>query len=82
VVQTAYFSMNNALLLTHTEESYRGRVLSLYDMDRGLIPLGAVLLGWLATIVGTPAAVALVSAPIIPLALIVMWRFPNFRTAE
>lgn len=82
MVQTAYFSMNNALLLTHTAEQYRGRVLSLYDTDRGLIPLGSVLLGWLATIVGTPAAVALLAIPIIPMALAVMWLVPRFRDAE
>lgn len=82
VVQTAYFSMNNALLLTHTSEDYRGRVLSIYDMDRGLIPLSAMLLGWMATVVGTPAALALLAAPIIPLALGVLWRVPRFRNAE
>lgn len=82
VVQTAYFAMNNALLLTHTAEDYRGRVLSLYDTDRGLVPLGALLLGWLATAIDTPTAVALMAAPIIPMALGVLWLVPRFRDAE
>ena len=82
IVQTAYFSMNGALLLGHVDEAYRGRVLSIYDTDRGLIPLGALLLGGLATWIGTPEAVALLALPIIPIALVVLWRVPRFRATQ
>jgi MFS family permease len=81
VVQTAYFSMNNALLLSNVDEEYRGRVLSLYETDRGLIPLGAVLLGWLATVIGTPLAIAVLAAPMIPLSILVLILVPRFRDA-
>jgi MFS transporter, DHA1 family, staphyloferrin A biosynthesis exporter len=81
LVQTAYFSMNNALLLSNVDEEYRGRVLSLYETDRGLIPLGAVLLGWLATVIGTPMAIAVLAAPMIPLSLLVLVLVPRFRDA-
>ena len=82
VVQTAYFTMNSALLLGRISEEYRGRVLSIYDMDRGIAPLGAVTLGWIATVAGAPAAVALLAAPMIPITLAVLWRVPRFREAE
>lgn len=82
IVQTAYFTMNSALLLGRVSEEYRGRVLSIYDMDRGIAPLGAVTLGWLAAVAGAPAAVALLAAPMIPITLMVLWRVPRFRDAE
>ena len=82
VVQTAYFTMNNTLLLARVSEEYRGRVLSLYDMDRGLTPLGAVLLSWIAAAAGAPIAVALMAAPMIPLMVLVLWRVPRLRDAE
>jgi len=82
VVQTAYFTMNNTLLLARVSEEYRGRVLSLYDMDRGLTPLGAMLLSWIAAAAGAPIAVALMAAPMIPLMLVVLWRVPRLRDAE
>ncbi len=82
VVQTAYFTMNNTLLLARVSEEYRGRVLSLYDMDRGATPLGAVILGWIAAAAGAPVAVALMAAPMIPLMLVVLWRVPRLREAE
>lgn len=81
IVQTAYFTMNNTLLLARVSEEYRGRVLSLYDMDRGLTPLGAVLLSWIAAAAGAPVAVALMAAPMIPLMLFVLWRVPRLRDA-
>jgi MFS family permease len=82
VVQTAYFTMNNTLLLARVSEEYRGRVIALYDMDRGLTPLGAILLSWIATVAGAPLAVALMAAPMIPLMLVVLWRVPRLRDAE
>ena len=82
IVQTAYFSMNNALLLGNVDEAYRGRVLSLYETDRGLIPLGAVLLGWLATVIGTPMAIAVLAAPMVPLSILVLILVPRFRDAS
>jgi len=82
IVQTAYFTMNSALLLGRVSEEYRGRVLSIYDMDRGIAPLGAVTLGWLAEVAGAPAAVALLAVPMIPITLTVLWRVPRFRDAE
>jgi MFS transporter, DHA1 family, staphyloferrin A biosynthesis exporter len=81
-VQTAYFTMNNTLLLARVSEEYRGRVIALYDMDRGLTPLGAILLSWIATVAGAPVAVAVMAAPMIPLMLFVLWRVPRFRDAE
>lgn len=82
LVQTAYFTMNNTLLLARVSEEYRGRVLSLYDMDRAITPLGAILLAWIAAAAGAPIAVALMAAPMIPLMLVVLWRVPRLREAE
>lgn len=82
IVQTGYFTMNNALLLAEVSEEYRGRVLSLYDMDRGLTMLGAILLAWLADVAGAPMALALLAAPMIPVALAVAWRVPSLRQAD
>ena len=82
IVQTGYFTMNNALLLAQVSEEYRGRVLSLYDMDRGLTMLGAVLLAWLANLAGAPMALALLAAPMIPVAMVVAWRVPSLQKAD
>jgi hypothetical protein len=51
--------MNHTMLLAETEDEYLGRVNSIYLLDRGLVPLGTLFLGLLATLLGAPPAVFL-----------------------
>jgi len=44
---------------THTPPELRGRVMGVYLMKRGLVPLGSLVIGALATAMGAPNAVAL-----------------------
>jgi MFS family permease len=55
----AYRTMNHTMLLAETDDEYLGRVNSIYLLDRGLVPLGTLLLGLLATLLGAPEAVFL-----------------------
>lgn len=59
---TAYRAITQTLLQTHTEDLYRGRVMSMYLLDRGLGPLGAIMAGFLATHAGVRPAVAVLGA--------------------
>ncbi len=51
-MQTSFMSLNNAFVLGRTPPEIQGRVMSLFTLDRGLIPLGATLSGVLATALG------------------------------
>ena len=44
----SYMAVTNALLLSITPPEFHGRVMSLMSLDRGVVPLGAVLAGVLA----------------------------------
>ena len=57
--QMTFRSMLNARLQIQTPPQLLGRVLSLMFMDRGLWSLGTVLIGVLATLMGTPHAIVL-----------------------
>src|SRR5438874_613446 len=59
IASTAYRAVNQTLLQTHTEDDYRGRVMSIYLLDRGLAPLGSLLAGTLAMAFGATGAVAI-----------------------
>jgi MFS family permease len=54
----AFMSGNNALLQHRVEDAVRGRVMGAYMLTWGLMPLGALPMGMVATRIGTPAAVA------------------------
>jgi MFS family permease len=51
-MSTSYMSLSNSLLLELSPPAMHGRVMSLMSLDRGLIPLGAVLAGVLASQLG------------------------------
>jgi MFS transporter, DHA1 family, staphyloferrin A biosynthesis exporter len=57
IASTAYRAVNQTLLQTNTEDAYRGRVMSVYLLDRGLAPAGSMLAGILAAALGAPEAV-------------------------
>jgi MFS family permease len=50
--QTSFMSVNNAFVLMRTPRELQGRVMSLFSLDRGLIPLGATIGGALAASLG------------------------------
>lgn len=56
-LSTSYSSLNQTTIQTLVPSELRGRVLGIYLLDRGLMPLGSVFAGALASFVGGPWAV-------------------------
>lgn len=55
---SAYMSLNNALLQLNVDDDVRGRVMGVYMLTWGLMPVGALPMGIAANIFGAPIAVA------------------------
>ena len=51
-MSTSYMALTNSLLLELSPPDMRGRVMSLMSLDRGLVPLGAIVAGALASRLG------------------------------
>jgi hypothetical protein len=60
-------------------DELRGRVLSIYFLDHGFMPIGALLAGVATHFVGAPPTVAVSGLCIVFLAAVVAWRLPHFR---
>ena len=58
----AFMSANNAVLQHRIADNIRGRVMGVYMLTWGLMPLGALPMGFVADRIGTPAAVAIGAA--------------------
>jgi MFS transporter, DHA1 family, staphyloferrin A biosynthesis exporter len=56
-----YNSTNNMLIQMHVPDAYRGRVLSMLYVNRGIVPLGTAVTGAMAEFMGAPYALALMS---------------------
>jgi MFS family permease len=76
---TSYRAVNQTMLQLHTEDEFRGRVMSIYLLDRGLAPLGSLLAGGLATAFNARDAVAIMGALTIAFACLIALRLPQLR---
>ena len=76
-VNSAYMATNNTLLQIHTPDELRGRVMSIFLLDRGLVPLGTMLAGTIATFMDAPIAVGFMGSICFLLAIWVALTKPS-----
>jgi MFS transporter, DHA1 family, staphyloferrin A biosynthesis exporter len=74
---SGYTSQNQTLIQLQTPAQLRGRVLGVYLLNRGLMPLGSLLAGALASWFGGPWAVTLMGASCFILAVGIAIFYPN-----
>ncbi len=77
-----YASMTNTILQIIVPDELRGRVLSIYMLDHGLSPIGALIAGTSTQFFGAPATLTVMGMAIVLLALIVGWWMPQMRQLE
>lgn len=76
---SAYMSLNNALLQLNVEDDVRGRVMGVYMLTWGLMPIGALPMGIAADLFGAPVAVASGALISSALAALLMVRSATLR---
>ena len=72
-------SINMALIMEEAEEQYRGRVMSIYMLNWGLMPLGVLPAGLMADWLGGQGSIAVLAGLLILFTLWVTFRYPNVR---
>ena len=82
VFQMLFLASTATILQMIVPDELRGRVLSLYMLDRGFMPLGALFAGTAAHFFGAPLTVTTMGAIVIVLTAVVAWRIPAIRTLE
>lgn len=80
--QMFFLASTATMLQMIVPDKLRGRVLSLYMLDRGFMPLGALFAGTFAHFIGAPMTVAIMGGIVIVLTLLVAWRIPAVRALE
>jgi MFS family permease len=85
---SSYTTQNQTVLQMIVPSEMRGRVLGVYLLDRGLMPVGSLLAGVLASILGAPVAVAIMGAVCVALAVAIgmsmkdLWNLNLLSRAE
>ena len=77
--QIFYMGTTNTMLQVIVPDHLRGRVMSIYALDRGLMPIGALTAGVSAHWIGAPATVSYMGFAVIVMAGLVAWRAPVVR---
>jgi MFS family permease len=80
-MSVSFMAVTNTLLLSATPQELQGRVMSLMSLDRGVIPLGALLAGVLAESLGVTPAIAIMAGTLLLLAaLATVMLVPSLNT--
>ena len=82
IFQMFFLASTATMLQMIVPDELRGRVFSLYMLDRGFMPLGALFAGTSAHFIGAPTTVAIMGAIVIVLTALVAWRIPAIRQLE
>lgn len=78
--QMTYMTTNQTLLQLSTPDQFRGRVMGIYMLNQGLLPLGSLIAGTLADIWSAPLAVAVMGGAVLLLAGLAYVRSPAMRS--
>ncbi|GAB4331451.1 MAG: MFS transporter [Dehalococcoidia bacterium] len=70
-----YMAFTNGILLANAAPEMHGRVMSLLSLDRGLIPLGAILAGLLASGLGVRPGLFVMGMLVLSLAIVTLLFF-------
>jgi predicted MFS family arabinose efflux permease len=76
-------NLSNAMVQTRIADEMRGRVMGVYTFFFfGAMPLGSLIAGWSAELIGEPLTVMISGFILLVFALWVLWRQPAMRAME
>ncbi|MBI2887328.1 MAG: MFS transporter [Chloroflexi bacterium] len=78
----AYLPLTNTLLQLNTPQEYMGRVMSIYMLDRGLMPLGSFAAGAMAEALSAPLALGAMGALSALLIVLGVLAMPQIRRLD
>jgi predicted MFS family arabinose efflux permease len=80
--QVVFMSVSNMVLHMTVPDRLRGRVMSIYMLDRGITPAGALLAGVSAHFIGAPYTTVAMGGIVLVLAAVVTVFMPSLRKVQ
>ena len=77
--QTTFMALNNTLLQTLSSDEMRGRVMSIFFLNRGMLPLGTLFAGFSTEFIGVQSTVSIMAALLVVLGIVMFFRSPEVR---
>jgi len=79
IASNAYMAMNNTVVMMSIPDELRGRVMGVYMMTWGFMPLGVLPIGILGDVVGVPIVLATGGAIMAIVSLVIWLAVPELR---
>jgi MFS family permease len=80
-ISAVFLAINNTLIQLHVDDAVRGRVIGIYVLTWGLLPVGTLPAGAIADAINAPVALVIMSVAALAITLLVAVRFPSVRRA-
>ncbi|MQC17789.1 MAG: MFS transporter [Chloroflexi bacterium] len=77
--QMAYMTTNQTVLQLSTPDEYRGRVMGIYMLNQGMLPLGSLFSGTIADVWSAPIALAVMGGLVALMTVVFFVRAPTIR---
>lgn len=75
-------SLGNVLVQSYVDDDYRGRVMSVFMMQRSLASLGTFFVGVLASVAGVQVVIGALAVALFVLASVAMFMTPTLRELD
>jgi len=82
LLQPARYSLSNSLVQSNTDQAFRGRMMSFYSLQDGILSLGGFLAAMVAGLIGTPWTVFSFALIMSLLALLSLVFLPRVRRLD
>ena len=80
--QTGRMSLSNVLLQVYVEDAYRGRVMSVYMMEFGVVSFGVFFVGILSSLIGVDWAIGATAVALTAVSLGALLFYPRLRNLQ
>ena len=75
-------TLNNSLMMEYTDQEYRGRVMSLFTLNMGLMPAGVLPITVMADHLGAPIALGVMAVLLILVSGTILLASPRLRRLQ
>ena len=82
VGSAAHRAINQAIVMEHIDDRFRGRVMSVYMMNFGLMPLGVLPMGMAIDVIGAPTVVAFLGLCMLAVTTVVLLTQKRLRSVQ
>ncbi len=82
VIQAARMTLTSSLMMEYTTQEYRGRVMSIFGLNMGIMPAGVLPVTIVAERLGAPIALGIMAGLLIIVAIIILAASPRLRQLQ